>query len=122
MLTIKLLSAGSISISQSPDVVIGLMGSEVYQSVMAMTNATGEPLDALQQFPETFGAEGEILSEVMVLNIPRPDATGAPFAVLITDIPGRDPVEATGTNYQFLYAGDAAEVLNDNGIAIHQVK
>lgn len=122
LLTIKLKTAGSIFISQSPEVTIGPAGSEVYHSVMGMTNAPGGPLDAVQLFPETFDSEGNQLSEEMALNIPRPDAKGQPIAVLITDITGRDAPEVSGTNYQFLYAGDEADVLNENGISVHHIK
>jgi len=122
MLTIKLSTAGSILISQSPEVSIGLKGSEVYQSVMGMTTAPGVPLDAIQTFPDTFDGEGNQLSEEMVLNVPRPDAKGHPIAVLITDLPGREFSEISGTNYQFLYAGDEADVLNENGISVHHIK
>lgn len=122
MLTIKLSTAGSIFISQSPEVTIGPAGSEVYQSVMNVTSAPDGPLDAVQMFPETFDDHGGQLSEEMVLNIPRPDAKGQPIAVLITDIAGREAPEVSGTNYQFLYAGDEAEVLNENGISVHHIK
>lgn len=122
MLTIKLNTAGSILISQSPEVTIGLKGSEVYQSVMGMTTAPGVALDAVQMFPETFDDNGHQLSEEMVLNVPRPDAKGEPIAVLITDIAGRDVPEVSGTNYQFIYAGDEADVLNENGISVHHIK
>jgi len=122
LLTIKLKTAGSIFISQSPEVTIGPVGSEVYQSVMGMTSAPGGPLDAVQMFPETFDGEGYQLSEETVLNIPRPDAKGQPIAVLITDIAGREAPEVSGTNYQFLYSGDEADVLNENGISVHHIK
>lgn len=121
MLTIKLKTAGSIFISQSPEVTIGPVGSEVYQSVMGMTTAPGVQLDAIQMFPATFDGEFQ-LSEETVLNVPRPDAKGYPIAVLITDLPGRDESEVSGTNYQFLYAGDEAEVLNENGISVEHIK
>lgn len=122
LLTIKLKTAGSIFISQSPEVTIGPVGSEVYQSVMGMTSAPGVPLDAVQMFPETFDEHGVQHSEETVLNIPRPDAKGQPIAVLITDIAGREAPEVSGTNYQFLYAGDEADVLNENGISVHHIK
>ncbi|MFU9136709.1 hypothetical protein [Erwinia tasmaniensis] len=122
LLTIKLKTAGSIFISQSPEVTIGPVGSEVYQSVMGMTTEQWIALDAVQIFPETLDEHGGQLSEEMVLNIPRPDAKGQPIAVLITDIAGREAPEVSGTNYQFLYAGDEAEVLNENGICIEHIK
>lgn len=122
MLTIKLNTAGSILISQSPEVTIGLKGSEVYQCVMDMTTAPDGPLDVVQMFPDTFDGDGQQISEEMVLNIPRPDAKGEPIAVLITDIAGREVPEVSGTNYQFIYAGDEADVLNENGISVHHIK
>lgn len=122
MLTIKLNTAGSILISQSPEVTIGLKGSEVYQCVMDMTAAPDGPLDVVQMFPDTFDGDGQQISEEMVLNIPRPDAKGEPIAVLITDIAGREVPEVSGTNYQFIYAGDEADVLNENGISVHHIK
>ncbi|WP_323162229.1 hypothetical protein, partial [Pseudomonas fluorescens] len=76
----------------------------------------------VQMFQETFDGEGNQLSEEMALNIPRPDAKGQPIAVLITDIAGRDAPEVSGTNYQFLYAGDEAEVLNEYGISVEHIK
>jgi len=123
MLTIKLSIAGSILISQSPEVAIGHKGSELYQSVIGMTAAEGEalPLDAVQKFPETFDGDGAQLSEEMTLNIPRKDVQGEPFAVLITDVAASCESGVIGTNYQFLYAGDMAEVLNENGCAIQVV-
>lgn len=122
LLTIKLKTAGSTFIGQSPEVTIGPVGSEVYQSVMGMTTVPGVPLDAMQTFPETFDGFGDQLSQETVLNIPRPDAKGQPIAVLITDIAGREAPEVSGTNYQFLYAGDEAEVLNEYGICIEHLK
>lgn len=123
MLTIKIITAGSILISQSPAVTIGPKGSDVYQSVVGMTAAcqTGEPLDVMQVIPDTFIGEGGIHTEDMVLNSLRPGVQGEPIAVLITDIAASDQT-ATGTSYQFIYAGDEAHVLNENGITIHHIK
>lgn len=121
MLTIKLNNAGSLLICQSPEVSIGLAGSALYQSVMDMTGQAGQ-LDAVQMFPETFNEYGEQLGDELTINIPRDGVTGLPIAVLITDVPGHNPVECTGTNYQFIWAGDVAEVLNENGITLHVIK
>jgi len=114
MLTIKLNTAGSILISQVPAVTIGLSGSEVYQEVMAMA-APGVQPDVVQTFPQLRDGEG-------AFTVLRPDAKGAPVAVLITDIADDDVPEASGTSYQFLYAGDEAEILNDNGIVVQTVR
>ena len=122
MLTIKIITDGSIFISQSPAVTIGPKGSEVYQNVIGMTAAPGVQLDVVQTFPEKFDGDGHQLSEEMVLNVPRPDAKGEPIAVLITDITGGEATDLSGTNYQFIYAGDEAYVLNENGITIHHIK
>ena len=123
MLTIKRLVFGSILVSQSPKIAIGDREIELYQSFMGMTAAEGEalPVFAVQKFPETFDGDGVQLSEEMTLNFPRNDVQGEPFAVLITDIAAAGELGVTGTNYQFLYAGDMAEVLNENGCVIQVV-
>lgn len=121
MLTIKLNTAGSILISQAPAVTIGLSGSEVYRDVMAMTGP-GVPPDVVQTFPQLRDGEGQPLNEGGAFTVPRPDAKGAPVAVLITDIADDDVPEASGTSYQFLYAGDEAEILNDNGVVVQSVR
>lgn len=120
MLTIKINAAGSILISQSPEVAVGIKGSELYIAAMSLSAASPVPLDAVQTFPEAFDDIGQI-SDALTINLPRPNAKGQPVAVLITDIPSSEIPELTGTNYQFVYAGDEAEVLNENGIKIHHI-
>ncbi|MGA4368132.1 hypothetical protein [Pantoea ananatis] len=122
MLTIKINAAGSILISQSPEVAVGLKDSELYVAAMAMAAGSSVPLDAIQSFPAVYDEYETPVSDELIINLPRPNAKGQPVAVLITDIPSSEIPELTGTNYQFVYAGDEAEVLTENGIKIHHIK
>lgn len=125
MFSIKLVIGGASLFVEAPDVCIAPAGTAQYDEAMRIADDYGCPVaDLIQIFPPTYHDEDctDTDAPEFVTTVAREDRTGNPLAILIHSVTDEEVSPVAGVNYQFLYPGDRAFIMNSHGQTVGDVK